>query len=778
MIQPLKVLLVEDNPNDSELVLRELRRAGFDPEWSRVETQATFLEKLKPGLDIIISDFAMPEFNGLRALSLLQQTDLNVPFILVSGTIGEESAVEAMKEGAVDYLLKDRLVRLGPAVKQALEKRQLGEENLSSARALRDSEKRFRHLVQSLPAAVYTCDAEGRVTLFNRAAVALWGRTPEIGKELWGGAWKIYEANGEPMDVDHDPMARAIRERRSVRSQEIIIERPDGTRSHVLTYPDPLLDANGAIIGAVNMLVDLTQRREAEERVREQAQMLNHARDAIVVSDLPHRQITFWNKGAESMAGWTANEALGRSVWELIFANSAEAELIEEHILKTGEWRGEHHCITKDGRTLTVNGRATLIRDSAGQPKSILSIGTDITEQKQLEAQFLRAQRLESIGTLASGVAHDLNNILAPILMAAPLLRSDTLPAATRDSILSSIETAAQRGAAIVKQVLTFARGIKGERVLVQPEHLIKEIVKIAQETFPKSISVSQQTAASLSPLEGDPTQLHQVLLNLCVNARDAMPDGGKLRVTAENFTVDENYSSMIPDAKPGRHILIKVGDSGQGIPDSILNQIFDPFFTTKEHGKGTGLGLSTVAGIVKGHGGFIEVESRIREGTTFKIYLPAAQGHHAVPEVAHLAQPPRGDGELILIVDDETDILAVTETMLTQSNYRVLTATDGTEALAVFSQHRDEVSAVMTDIMMPYVDGVALARALRKMKPSLPIIASSGLNEEKRLAELKTLGVAVSLLKPYNGQKLLETLAEVLQTSAKARPEAVVTPA
>jgi nitrogen-specific signal transduction histidine kinase/CheY-like chemotaxis protein len=412
---------------------------------------------------------------------------------------------------------------------------------------------------------------------------------------------------------------------------------------------------------------------------------------------------------------------------------------------------------------LIVEGRATLITDPDGTPRSALLINTDITEHKKLEMQLLRAQRLESIGTLASGVAHDLNNILTPILMCAQTLRGD-LADEDRQSAISLIEESAQRGASVVKQVLTFARGIEGERVLVNPSHLIEEMIDIVRKTFPKSIEIIGRYPKDLWTIQGDPTQLHQVLLNLSVNARDAMPNGGSLTIAAENFTADEHYASMTPGAKAGAYVALRISDTGAGMPRATIDKIFDPFFTTKEVGKGTGLGLSTALGIVKSHGGFISVYSELGKGTTFKIFLPATMSDEELQQLKTSIAPIQGNGELILVVDDEPNILGITKMILEKHRYDVLSASDGTEALAIFAQQMQSIRLVLTDISMPYMDGTALARALRKMKSDLPIIASSGQGERTGVAEFQELGVKNFLTKPYNTEKLLATVHETLQ--------------
>jgi len=376
--------------------------------------------------------------------------------------------------------------------------------------------------------------------------------------------------------------------------------------------------------------------------------------------------------------------------------------------------------------------------------------------------QLLRAQRLESIGTLASGVAHDLNNILTPILMCAQTLRSD-LADVDRQSALSLIEESARRGAGVVKQVLTFARGIEGERVTVNPRHLIDEMVDIARKTFPKSIEISGRYPEDLWSIEGDPTQLHQALLNLSVNARDAMPNGGALVIWAENFNVDAYYASMTPDAKAGQFVALRVSDTGTGMPRATIDKIFDPFFSTKEIGKGTGLGLSTTLGIVKSHGGFISVYSELGKGTTFKLFLPAAMTDANLQQSKTSVVPIQGNGELILVVDDEPNILGITKMILERHNYHILSANDGPEALAIFAQQMQSIRLVLTDISMPYMDGVALVRALRKMKSHVPIIASTGQGEEARASEMEALHVANFLTKPYDTGQLLKALHTTL---------------
>ncbi len=386
----------------------------------------------------------------------------------------------------------------------------------------------------------------------------------------------------------------------------------------------------------------------------------------------------------------------------------------------------------------------------------------EMARRKEAEQHLLRAQRLESIGMLASGMAHELNNMLSPILLSAELLHQEW-PAATREQFVRTIETSARRAAGVVRQVLTFARGIDGERRLLQPKRLVREIEKIIGETFPKGIAIESDLDDDLWLIEGDATQLHQVLLNLCVNARDAMSAGGTLRLAAENFEADASYASMRAEATPGRYVRLHISDTGSGIPRELIDKIFDPFFTTKPTGQGSGLGLSTAAGIVKSHEGFINVMSEPGQGTLFEIFLPAARANASDATGKIEAMPVDGRGELILVVDDEEEIRNVTEAVLAQHGYRTMSAADGAEALTSYARERENISAVITDMMMPVVDGIALSRALKTMNPAVRIIAASGHMAAARAKELDSLNVCRVLDKPFCTNALLGALHDAL---------------
>lgn len=518
------------------------------------------------------------------------------------------------------------------------------------------------------------------------------------------------------------------------------------------------------------------QRRRLEEersrnylRIREQAELLDKARDAIIVNDLNWR-VRFWNHSAEDLYGWTAAEVLGQPLTaQLLCLDDPPFREAVTKVLETGDWSGELRHKTKSGAELTIQCHWSLVRDDAGRPKSILAINSDVTEQKQLETQFLRAQRMESLGTLAGGIAHDLNNVLTPIVMGTELLL-DVLNEPLAQKTLKTMASSAKRGADMVKQVLTFARGTEGEKMILQLTHLIKEMQKIAKETFPKSIEIRTSLDQELALVLGDATQIHQVLLNLCVNARDAMPDGGSITLSARNMTLGEAEVQRLLGAKPIPYVLLQVTDTGSGIPPEILDRIFEPFFTTKEQGKGTGLGLSTVNSIVKGHGGVLEVNSKVGTGTTFNIYLPAADPSGR----AALDQKPRerllGNNELILLIDDESALVEVAACALTSCGYRVLTAESGVRARDLCAAQDSTIDLAVVDMMMPRLDGPATIRALKELQPDLRFIVATGLNEgDKTRARFDEQPVTI-LSKPFSLDQLREAVQDALATISAER--------
>jgi PAS domain S-box-containing protein len=609
----------------------------------RVQTRSEFLSAVRSNhLDLILSDFTMPGFNGLSALALAGRYCPETPFVFLSGTIGEDAAVEALKNGATDYVIKDRMSRLVPVIRRALQ---------------------------------------------------------------------------------------------SVRESRI--------------------------------------HQETERKLRVQAELLDKARDAICVTDIEGR-ITYSNQSAERLFGWAGAKAQGQLLSELLAKLGCTPQIKAAHLaLKSADsWTGQLQIKGKGSDLLVVESRWTLVRDAEGQDQSILIINTDITEQDKLEKQFLRAQRLESIGTLAGGIAHDLNNTLTPILIAVDMLRQE-ITDERLVRLLNVMDTSAHHGANLIRQVLTFARGTDtdAEHMPVQPSLIIRDVVELISETFPRSIKISSDTDTVLHFVKGNHTQLGQVLMNLCVNARDAMPEGGRLAINAQNVVIDETTANANPGAQPGRHVLLTIADTGCGIPPDIMDHIFDPFFTTKGQGKGTGLGLATSLGIVKAHGGFLQVKSTVRQGTEFRIYLPA------ILESTETAYPPSGTtatmhgrGETVLVIDDEASVREIVGVTLEAYGYQVILAADGHLGIDLYRRHANEIKAVLTDMMMPTMQGSQVIAALHAIKPDLPIMAMSGLLDAKKFDFTVEPGRLQILQKPMSSDQLLKAVYTLLNQPRAAK--------
>ncbi len=626
---------------------------------------------------------------------------------------------------------------------------------------LRKSEERFRQISESAGEWIWEVDADGLYTYSSPVIEKILGYKPQeiIGKKHFYDLF-VPDVREELKKAAFETLARKESFRGFVnpnihKNGNIVILETSGL---------PILDGRGNLLGYRGTDTDITEHKRSEEQVQEQVALLDKAQDAILVRNLEDC-ITYWNKSAERLYGWTAEEAIGKNASEILYKDKEDSlRHIEarKSVVERGEWSGELYHVTKDGREVIVESRWTLMHDNKGKPKSILVINTDITGKKKLEEQFLRSQRMESIGTLASGIAHDINNVLSPIMLSLELLK-EKFSDDESQKLVNILERSATRGASLIKQVQSFTRGVEGERIPLQVAHVISEIRQIAKETFPRSIEIRTYIPGNLWTISGDATQLHQVLMNLSVNARDAMPDSGILSISAENLFIDENFARANIEARVGPHIVITVSDTGIGVPHEIQDRIFEPFFTTKEHGKGTGLGLSTALGIVKSHGGFITLYSEVEKGTTFKVYLPAITATEIQKAEDKQLGLPSGCGESILVVDDEAQIREITRAILKTHGYKVLTADDGKEAIILYSKHREEIKVVLMDMMMPVMDGQTSIRALIKVNPDIKIIAVSGLTEKDKLTNVADTHVHGFLPKPYTAERLLKTIHEVL---------------
>jgi two-component system cell cycle sensor histidine kinase/response regulator CckA len=638
----LRILHLEDSPRDAELIRSILEEEGPNFELVHVTNKESFEAAVtNDPFDVILSDFALPNYNGLTALDFARLKAPAVPFILLSGTVGEEVAVQSLKTGATDYILKQNPTRLVQAIRRALEEAKERIQRQRAEEALRKSEERFQFATRATNDVIWDWDL------------------------LTNNFWRNENFN------------------------RVFGYRPEEIEPGVESW---------------------TNRIHPEDRDR-------------VIS------------------GLHVFGELGGNVWS------------DDYRFRRG-----------DGSYAHVFDRGYVIHDAAGKPMRMIGAMMDTTERKKLEAQFLRVQRMESIGALAGGIAHDLNNVLSPILMVADLLQNEFTSSQDRQ-MLEIVKTSAGRGSDMVKQILSFARGVSGEHTILQVKHLVNDIEKLLQSTFLRSIQIQKQFDKDLHLVKGDATQLHQVLMNLCVNARDAMPNGGSLVIEAANVLLENKSTPMQPNPVSGPYIVLTVTDTGHGIPPDLLEKIYEPFFTTKGLGKGTGLGLSTVLGIVKTHNGFVEVSSRMNQGTTFQVYLPASAITEISPAPENPIPPPMGHGEQILVVDDEFAVREITRETLGLFNYQVLTAKDGAEAVALYRQLHEQITAVITDMMMPVMDGAATIQALQQIDPQVRVICVSGLTSKPNLSAALRLNVRASLKKPYSSEKLLTTLRKVIDS-------------
>jgi two-component system cell cycle sensor histidine kinase/response regulator CckA len=517
---------------------------------------------------------------------------------------------------------------------------------------------------------------------------------------------------------------------------------------------------DGYVEGVVN---NITSRVEAEEHLRERAALLEKAHDAVVVLDLKDT-VVFWNPAAERLFLWTASEAVGKQVSQLIYGEEQRSafQRRRDELILNGEWSGEIKQRRKDGSEITSSSRWTLVRGSDGTPRTILEIHTDVTEKKLLDSKFLRIQRLESLGILAGGIAHDLNNVLAPIILSIQSLKRRWDDPASRN-YLATLEESARRGAELIKEVLTFARGIEGDRVLISPENLVADVLKSASQTFPESVELESAVAKNLWTVIGDVSQLTQVLMSLAVNAKEAMAGGGRLSISAENVVVDDLFVKKNPESKPGVYVLFHVTDTGKGIPSSDLDKIFEPFYTTKTLGRGTGLGLSTALGIIKSHRGFILVESKIGFGTTFHVYIPAQLYETQEDKAETQREPRKKEGNAILVIGEDESVRESTRTILEDRGYRALTAKDSLEATNIFAKHTGEIGIVVSDLLLPLNREKEMINALRAMNPNVSIIVLAGAPRSPHQSLEEVNGVQKVLTKPYTAESLLLAVNEVL---------------
>lgn len=755
----MQLLHLEDSSTDAELISLLILREWPKCKIQHVCSRQQYVSALQEGaFDLILSDYTLPGFDGLTALTLARARFPEMPFLFLSGTIGEERAVEALKCGATDYIIKDRPTRLVPAIRQALALQAESERRRRTEEALRENEERFRQITENVLELIALVNLEGRRSYANPAYRDLLGEAAVApGSDAFG------EVHPEDCERARALFAQAISTGETQRGEYRL--RFNGTDRQLESHASVLRDVSGVIASVLLVSRDVTARREAEARLREQASLLDRARDAIVATDLDHR-IAYWNASAERLYGWKAGEVYGHRLNELNLGfDPARFSAARAELMAGGEWRGGFRLRTKAGDTVIVESTWSLVVENDGRPRSILSIDTDVTERKKLETQLLRAQRMESIGTLAGGVAHDLNNVLTPILLSIDLLAMK-LTSDEDKRLIEKTKASATHGAALVQQLLAFARGADAKRTRIEPGAALGALRQLLRQSLPNTIDLVLTPANGTWPIQADATQFNQVLINLCLNARDAIPHGGQIAISTRNVEVGPALAGVNPGTRSGPFVEISVVDSGTGIPPAIIDKIFDPFFTTKALGKGTGLGLSMVAGILKSHGGFVQVESETGRGASFHLFFPAIPAA-AAAVIRDETPSARGTGEGILLVDDEPVVRDTLQLLLQRAGYRVFAAADGGSAIAEFDRSSASIALVITDMMLPDQIGTEVVKTLRRRRPSLPVIAISGMMDSGDFDELLyTTPPVECLAKPLSPAKLLSAVRRGLQVA------------
>jgi PAS domain S-box-containing protein len=768
-----RILIVDDQEANVLLLEQMLRAAGYVSVASTRNPREVCDLYRKNRYDLILLDLQMPVMDGFEVMEGLKEIETGgyLPVIVI--TAQPDHKLHALEAGAKDFVSKPfELAEVLARVQNMLEVRLLHKSEVLTNLARLENSQRI-------------------------AGVGDWAYEFADRRLVWSE--EVYEILGiqhddsqpspEALDrlVHPDDLAFVHREQEAAAQSprrldfEHRIVRADGKVRHIHQTTETIFDDQCQPLRKAGTIQDITDRKLAEGALRQSEERFKFVARAVsdVVWDWDLSAGAFWwNDGFLTTFGFAAGE-IEPSVesWTGRIHPDERSRLVDSihQAIDSGaeSWSGEYRFLRKDGSYAFVQDRGYIVRDVSGKGIRMVGGMRDLTEQKKMEALNLRAERMDSIGTLAGGIAHDLNNVLAPIMMSIELLKLDPGNDPQRSKILDTIHISSRRGADLVRQVLSFARGLDGQRLVIGLRHLIGELEAIVSETFPRNIQIVTHVPKDLWPIMGDPSQINQVLLNLAVNARDAMPQGGTLTLSAANVTLDAQYAATSPEAKAGTYVLLQVIDTGHGIPPEVRDRIFEPFFTTKKLGKGTGIGLATVHTVVKSHGGFLNVESEIDRGTTFKIYLPADPTLHPEKPATTPVEIPRGRNELVLVVDDESAIRDITRQTLEAFGYRVLTAGDGADAVALYAKQAQQIAVVLTDMMMPLMDGVATIQVLTRINPAVRIIAASGIEIPENVGKATRAGVHDFLPKPCTAQALLQLVREVIDRPviSAARP-------
>ncbi len=763
--RPLKLLVLEDCAADAELIVDYLAGGGFQPDWRRVETHADFAAHLDSSLDIILADYTMPAFDVRTALAELERRALEIPVIVVSGTIGEERAVELLQEGAADCILKERLERLAPAVSRALEIRMLRRE---CQRA--DAQARLLACaIESTDEMVSVTDLRNRFTFVNRAFIEAYGYTAE---ELIGQPRTMLCPDDVPEELHRDILERT---REGGWQGELPNRRKDGGRFWVHLNSSVIPDPDGGPVGFLWLARDITARKRAEAQRQTSEERTRFALEA--------GGIGIWEfDGSTGTATWTDTLERLHGLRPGGFGHSMDAfldlvhpedrEPVQTSIAWALENRAdsnvEYRVVWPDGSTHWVIGKGRFFYGEHGVVTAGVGIGIDVTERRQLEMQLRQAQKMEAVGQLAGGVAHDFNNLLTAILGYAELLGPTFEADDRRLKDLEEIRKSASRATLLTTQLLAFSRRQMMQPIVLDLNVAVADVLGMLRRLINEDIEIALDLAPELGRVKADAGQIQQVIMNLAVNARDAMPRGGTLTVGTLNADVDEEFFRRhgIQDDGCRRFVVLTITDTGIGMDHAVKTHIFEPFFTTKPKGEGTGLGLATVYGIVKQSGGSVWVYSEPGQGTAFKIYLPRTDEAMAVDSFSTPAARPVGGSETILLVEDESALRKLARTLLERHGYRVLDAANADGAIAVAEREENIIDLLLTDVVMPGRSGPELTAHLKPLRPNLSVLYMSGYADDAIVRRGMLAPGTPFVQKPFTAAILMRKVREVLDAS------------
>jgi two-component system cell cycle sensor histidine kinase/response regulator CckA len=781
-LTPLRVLILEDNPQDVELCIQELNKAGFELQADVVDTEEGFASKLQScAYDLILSDFRIPTWSGLEAFRLVKQKGNDIPFILVTGTLGEEAAVDLIKEGVADYILKDSLVRLPSAVRRALKEKITRDERERAIQSLRESEERVRLLLDSTAEAIYGIDVQGHCTFCNAASLRLLGyNNPSdlLGKQMH---WLMHHtrADGKRYPIEECKISMGFRDSTGSHADDEVLWKKDGSCFSAEYWSYPMF-RNGKPIGSVVTFLDISVRKRAEESLRgseARARRLVESNIIGISTGDPNGKLIDANDAFLALLGFTRDDLLsGEMRWDALTPPEYRDtdQLAVERLRNTGiasQW--EKQFFRKDGSRVSVLIGATTLMGARGEIE-VVSFVVDISERKRLEAQLRMGQKMEAVGQLAGGIAHDFNNLLGVIIGWSEVLEERLDKNDPLRPKAEQIKKAGQRAAALTRQLLAFSRKQVLEPRVLDLNAVVADTLKMLQRLIGEDIELIAIPAPELGRVRADQGQIEQVILNLAINARDAMPRGGKLTIAIANAEMDDISIRQHPGAVPGSYVMLSVSDTGCGMDHETQAHIFEPFFTTKELGKGTGLGLSTVYGIMKQSGGYVSVYSELGLGTTFKNYLPRIEQTVAQGTPSQSIKDPVRGWQTVLLVEDAQPLRDLARELLETNGYTVLEAANGADAVQTAEKYGKPIHLLLTDVVMPGMDGSKLAERMCRSYPGIKVLYMSGYTDDA-IVHHGVLDSGIALLqKPFTRESLTRKVREVL---GPAQEQAISSP-